>query len=89
MIYIPIFIKIGSGIEKLIRVKCRHTERMMIAQAYYTKNISQTQTYTGLRGSQHLKPGEWRDSGVKRNAPPPGSLTSQLVICGEIALVGP
>jgi hypothetical protein len=36
MIYIPGFIKTGSGIQKLIRGIHRHTESMVISQAYFS-----------------------------------------------------
>jgi hypothetical protein len=37
IIYIPSFIKIGSGIQKLIRGIHRHTNRMEITLAYFRK----------------------------------------------------
>jgi hypothetical protein len=37
MVYIPSFVKIGSGIQKLIRGIHRHTNRMEIALAYFRK----------------------------------------------------
>jgi hypothetical protein len=35
MIYVPIFIKIASGIKKLIGGIHRHTDSMAIAQAFF------------------------------------------------------
>jgi hypothetical protein len=35
MIYIPSFIKIGSGIQKLTGGIHRHTDSMVISQAYF------------------------------------------------------
>jgi hypothetical protein len=35
VIYIPSFIKIGSGVRKLIGGIHRHTDSMVIAQAYF------------------------------------------------------
>jgi hypothetical protein len=35
MIYVPSFIKIGSGIQKLIRRIHRHTDSTVISYAYF------------------------------------------------------
>jgi hypothetical protein len=37
MMYIPSFIKIGSGIQKLTGGIHRHTDRLEIAKAYFRK----------------------------------------------------
>jgi hypothetical protein len=38
MIYIPSFIKIGSGIQKLMGMIHRYTDSMEITLAYFTRN---------------------------------------------------
>jgi hypothetical protein len=35
IIYVPSFIKIGKGIQKLTGRKNRHTDSMVISQAYF------------------------------------------------------
>jgi hypothetical protein len=37
MIYIPSFIKFGSGIQKLVWMIHRHTDSMIISEAYFRK----------------------------------------------------
>jgi hypothetical protein len=39
MIYIPVFIRIGSGIQKLIGGIQRHTDSKVISYAYF-KNVA-------------------------------------------------